>query len=232
MSVLTWLLLPSAAAVRVQVVQELTPGSAMAASHSGVALPEVGAEPASTTTSRLPVPPRTASMAADIEPGMILPSPFMVKAGPCHDVRLTSEPLPERTRVVAACALLVEVSVAASVSSATAVEVSEACLIRVPMASPRGGGGVGYPREAGRGDALSGAWGGAPSCRCSSGTYKPVRMGGRCRARIASLLRCVGGFVSSSVSSKGSRGRQGARYLNVTSDTSSHQSHASVIFGL
>src|SRR5690349_4505590 len=98
MSLFSWLLLPSDAAVSVQVVQELTPESPVIVSHSGVLLPDVGAEPASTTTSRLPVLPRIASIALVMEPPTTLPAPFMVKAGPDQLDRLTSDALPRRMR--------------------------------------------------------------------------------------------------------------------------------------
>ncbi|MFD9240795.1 hypothetical protein ACFV0D_02425 [Streptomyces sp. NPDC059556] len=51
-------------------------------SHSGVLLPEVGADPARTTSSMLPEPPRISSMALFMEAGTTAPAPFIVNAGP------------------------------------------------------------------------------------------------------------------------------------------------------
>ncbi|GGR54177.1 hypothetical protein GCM10010282_54190 [Streptomyces roseolus] len=66
----------------------------MTVSHSGLLLPDVGAEPARTTTSIVPVPPRMSSMARVIEAVTMPPAPFMVNAGPFHALLLTSDALP------------------------------------------------------------------------------------------------------------------------------------------
>ncbi|MFF4006556.1 hypothetical protein [Streptomyces sp. NPDC001717] len=59
-------------------VQELTPGSVVTVSHSGVLLPLMGVDPARTTMSRAPVPHRMSSIARLVEPGTTAPAPFMV----------------------------------------------------------------------------------------------------------------------------------------------------------
>src|SRR4051794_18849692 len=95
---------PSDAAVSTHVVHELTPATAMIVSHSGVALPPLGALADSTTTSRDPVPPRISSTARRMVAGTTAPAPFMVNAGPDQLERTTSAALPSLVRVVWASA--------------------------------------------------------------------------------------------------------------------------------
>ncbi|XUM02137.1 hypothetical protein ACQ86F_00320 [Streptomyces venezuelae ATCC 10712] len=109
-----------------------------------MALPDVGADPARTTTSMVPVPPLMSVMARPMDAGTTAPEPFMVKAGPFQDARLTSEALPSRILFAPACASGWAVSVRATDISATAAA-AELRESRDAIWTPRwrGGGGLG-----------------------------------------------------------------------------------------